>query len=144
MPIIQNSKILQYLQRIFILWIRGSTFRDVLEPIATARVSIKTLSLSVVRVGATKLARFRREQRRRVGAYTRIYPVNWSKIKAETITGGGDPLPASLSLSLSRHPQGFLGKRKEEGNRVCNLFRPIHLPLSLSLSSSLNSEEHRW
>lgn len=76
MPIIQNSKILQYLQRILILWIRGSTFRDILEPIATARVSIKTLSLSVVRVGATKLARFRREQRRRVGAYTRIYPVN--------------------------------------------------------------------
>lgn len=75
MPIIQNSKILQYLQRILILWIRGSTFRDVLEPIATARVSIKTLSLSLLFVSVQQSWRVSDENRggglRHIRVYTR-------------------------------------------------------------------------
>lgn len=109
------------------------------NPSLSTRVSIKSLSLS--RVGATKLvARCRRGGG---GGGRGIYAYIPGKlIQDQSRNNHRRRRPTSnFSLSLSLfHSQGFLGKRKEEGNRVCNLFRPT----PLSLSTSLNSEEHRW
>lgn len=132
--------LIQCLQRILWIYRSGSTFRDVLEPIAIYTRFYK-VSLSLSRVGATKLvARFRRGGG---GGGRGIYAYIPGKlIQDQSRNNHRRRRPTSnFSLSLSLfHSRGFLGKRKEEGNRVCNLFRPT----PLSLSTSLNSEEHRW
>lgn len=131
--------LIQCLQRILWVYQSGSNgFATYSNPSLSTRVSIKSLSLS--RVGATKLvARFRGGGGGGRGIYAYI---PGKLIQDQSRNNHRRRRPTSnFSLSLSLfHSQGFLGKRKEEGNRVCNLFRPT----PLSLSTSLNSEEHRW
>lgn len=107
------------------------------NPSLSTRVSIKSLSLSLVSVQQSWWRVSDEEEEEEKEAYTRIYPVNWSKIKAETITGGGDPLPTSLSLFLSSTHKGSLERGRKKVTACVTFFaQPLFLSPPLWIAKS--------